>query len=448
MNYLKKTYTLLILMGSLFATSCSNFLEIQPTGKVIPNTLEEYRSLMTELYSNSLTDRSVCDMRTADITVSEESQVQSDFGNIEKWSVNPSTGYEFQWAPYYENIYYANAIINKRDEITEGSQEEIDQLVGEAYFMRGYMHFLLVNLYGQPYTKEGAPETKAIPLKLNLDLEGFPHRNTVEEVYASILSDIQEAHRLISKKEWKTGYNYRFSTLATNAFESRVNLYMGNWQTAYDAAERVLAEKATLEDYNNPEGTFQLPNQYKSVESITAYENVYSNTTMEASQATPAFFQMFQEGDMRTAKYFDAINEAGNYPIIKTDNTSSFKCSFRVGELYLNSAEAAARLGHLPEAKKRLLQLMEKRYNPGKYELKKDEINKMEQEILISEILDERARELAFEGHRWFDLRRTTRPRIEKTLYSGQNIILEQNDERYTLHIPQSAIEANPNLSN
>ena len=56
--------------------------------------------------------------------------------------------------------------------------------------------------------------------------------------------------------------------------------------------------------------------------------------------------------------------------------------------------------------------------------------------------------ELAFEGHRWFDLRRTTRPRIEKTLYSGQTIILEQNDERYTLRIPQSAIEANPNLSN
>ena len=69
MNKNKKIYIVLMLAMGFFMTSCSNFLEIQPTGKVIPNTLEEYRALMTEVYANSLTDRSVCDMRTEDIIV-------------------------------------------------------------------------------------------------------------------------------------------------------------------------------------------------------------------------------------------------------------------------------------------------------------------------------------------------------------------------------------------
>ena len=76
----------------------------------------------------------------------------------------------------------------------------------------------------------------------------------------------------------------------------------------------------------------------------------------------------------------------------------------------LNSAEAAAHLNKLPEARTRLLKLIENRYTSEGYEQKKNEINAMSQEKLVTEILKERARELAFEGHRWFDLRRTTRP--------------------------------------
>ena len=87
MNKNKKIYIVLMLAMGFFMTSCSNFLEIQPTGKVIPNTLEEYRALMTEVYANSLTDRSVCDMRTEDIIVEDASQSQTDFGKIENHAI-------------------------------------------------------------------------------------------------------------------------------------------------------------------------------------------------------------------------------------------------------------------------------------------------------------------------------------------------------------------------
>ena len=116
------------------------------------------------------------------------------------------------------------------------------------------MHFILVNLYGQPYTKEGALDTKAVPIKLDLDLEGVPTRNTVKEVYAAILSDIESARKLINQKEWESQYSYRFSTLSIDAMESRVYLYMGDWQKAYEAAERVLATKSSSVSYQTGGG--------------------------------------------------------------------------------------------------------------------------------------------------------------------------------------------------
>ena len=64
-----------------------------------------------------------------------------------------------------------------------------------------------------------------------------------------------------------------------------------------------------------------------------------------------------------------------------------------------------------------------------------------------AKILKERARELAFEGHRWFDLRRTTRPEIKKEI-EDVTYTLVQDDSRYTLRIPQDAIDANPGLLN
>lgn len=444
---LKKLHIIILITIGTLLSSCDNLLDIQPVGKVIPTTLADYRALLTTAYYTSLNDRGVCDMRTDEVVISSNEYDQSRYADIERWNDgrNSVSAYSFGWKDYYNVIFYANAVIDKGYEMTEGKEEEVSQLLGEAYLLRGYMHFLLVNLYGQPYSKEGALDSKAIPLKRNIDLEEIPSRNTVKEIYTSILEDIEKARSLIHQTSWETKYSYRFSTLSVDAMESRVRLYMEDWKSAYDAAEHVLAMKATLEDFNNSES--KLPNNYQSTEMITAYEFIYSSNINKASLVAPSFLQKFQSDiDLRLNKYF--VKSSGENSYLSTKGGSSeFRCSFRTGELYLNSAEAAVHLNMLPEARTRLLQLMKKRYTPEGYVQKKTLINAMNQTELITEILNERARELTFEGHRWFDLRRTSRPKITKVL-SNTTYVLEKDDPRYTLRIPQDAIEANPELAN
>lgn len=83
---------------------------------------------------------------------------------------------------------------------------------------------------------------------------------------------------------------------------------------------------------------------------------------------------------------------------------------------------------------------------PEAMEAQRSRVAAMTAEELRSEVANERAREFLMEGHRWFDLRRTTRPAITKH-YEGSTYTLSANDSRYTLPFPQSAVNSNPNLN-
>lgn len=170
---MKKQYICLFFACLTFLlTGCDKYLDIQPTGSVIPHTLAEYRALWLNACTTVPADRGLAGMGADEMFVSNKND-QDKYGAIERWegTTTSTTTVSFDWANYYEVLFFANFIIEHHDEINEGSQNEIAQLTGEAYLMRAYMHFILVNLHGQPYTKPGAPATKSIPLKLDTDLE-------------------------------------------------------------------------------------------------------------------------------------------------------------------------------------------------------------------------------------------------------------------------------------
>lgn len=444
---MRKRYLLPLLCCLLLATACDSYLDIRPVGSVIPTTAADFRALLGSAYkkANTSTSRGMSGLRSDEMLVG--SRAQNYLGSIEQWNdlaPAPSTN-AFGWADFYNVLFIANHVIDSKETITEGSKEEIDQIVGEAYCLRAYMHFILVNLYGQPYNKEGALGTKSIPLKLDTDIETTLRRNTLQEVYASIASDIETARQLITQSKWESMLAYRFNTVSIEAFQSRLSLYMEQWQSAYDAAEKVLAEQPDLVDMN--QSSALLPNDFKSVENIVSLEFIINVSYNKDVLASGNFLTSFYGAeDRRLNGYFGEADADGNRKCLKGGD-AKFAVTFRTGEFYLNAAEAAVHLNKLPEARARLLQLMEKRYTPAGYALKQAAVNRLTKEALTQEILDERARELAFEGHRWFDLRRTTRPRIEKLL-NGKSYVLEQDDARYTIPIPRDAIEANPGLAN
>ena len=341
------------------------------------------------------------------------------------------------WNSGYKAIAQTSNIIKM---IEEGQSEDIDNKLGECYYIRGMMYFYLTRAYSRPYYQApnknlGVPIVNGTPDDLeNLQL---PDRSTVEESYAQAIADLRKAENMLTINE---GPAYA-SIGAAQAMLSRVYLYMGKWQETYNSAEKVLLQKSSLEDFNKENS--KIPNDFQSTEVITAYEYVCKDVD-KAFRATPMLKEKYDRNDLRPNKYFDVADKNGNFPVLKCGSTQ-FSCSFRTGEIYLNAAEAAVHLNKLSEARGRLLKLIENRYTPEGYTLKKNEIEAMSQEALLAEIQEERTKELAFEGHRWFDLRRTTRPRIEKVI-DGKTYILEKDDARYTLRIPQAAIDANPEL--
>lgn len=446
---MKRIYNLLSL-ALVFLTGACNYLDIKPSGQVIPSQESEFRAVLTSAYNAFPLYKDLLAVRADEIfPYPGEYGRYDDYIGHALWNEQSDrVSREYPWRIFYKTIFYANSVLDGVDEAgLDAHKDTREQLKGEAFLLRAYAHFELLNLFAVPYNATTAPTDRGIPLALKIDIEQKYIPVSVEAVYTQILSDISAGAELLTVEEQPEDFRYRFSKKAARAFEARVRLYRSEWNLALETAEALLPGE--LENLNDANAT--LPYSYTSKEAIMSWEKIADGETTRGDMfMMPNIMDKFdKENDARVALYFKL---SGDDYLPAKGNNDAMKVTFRSGEIYLIAAEAAAHMeGKLPVAKDYLKQLMANRLTPAYYQQKAREIDGMNQEELLEEIMDERARELALEGHRWYDLRRTTRPEMIK-VYIDQNgneqrAVLQNNDPRYTLRFPKEATESNPDLN-
>jgi hypothetical protein len=439
---MRKITTIIALTAiSLINIGCDRFLDIQPEGKIIPTTAEDYRKVLTSAYSKYPVHKSLVALRTDEVNIDDNSTDFISYREIAMWkdSNNDPASTEFPWVSFYSVNFYLNQIIIEGSKTMQDSPEK-NQILAEAYALRAYLYFDMVNLYGKPYNSATASTDRGVPISLEIDLEQVLKPSSVQEVYNQVHADLKKAEDLMVEQKQVPGVNYRFSKTALLAFEARAALYEGDWNKALNYADQVLAVKGDLSNLNTVNTP---PNHYASPESIMALDNTWDNSIKNLSFASPELISSYNAAsDKRFGMYFE--KNGSKYKITK-GGSLEFKVSFRTAEMYFIKSEALLKLNKLTEAKEILLKVLKNRYTPDGYTSVQSAVSSMDSTALMNFILDERFREFALEGHRWFDLRRANQKKISHTI-SGKEYILQQNDPRYTIEYPMSAKKNNPNL--
>ncbi|MBC8986855.1 RagB/SusD family nutrient uptake outer membrane protein [Pedobacter sp. N36a] len=440
MNKIIKLSAVLLLMVS--ASSCKKYLDVQPVGKVIPTTVEDFRALLNSGYAQFPKHKSNLAFRTDELLMNNDEPSSAIFRDQYKWNdQNPDpNSREMPYGSFYTSIFYTNSVIADIEE-KAGKSAATDQIKGEAYLLRAYNYFELLNLYAKPFNLATAASDRGVPISLAVDIETNYKPSSVEAVYTQIFADIESGRALMNTDNFAAGLNYRFTKRAALALTARVHEFRGEWANALKASQEALAMNSQLEDLTIVGAVS--PNNYQSKENIMSMEDTFNADVSRSALMSPHLIGIYdQVNDKRFALYF---GKAGGDYVSTKGNSNEFKISFRNGELYLIQAEAALKMGNSSLAQESLLALKAKRYTTAYFATEKTRVMALSNEDLMLDILKEREKELALEGHRWYDLKRYGQPELKHTV-SGEVFTLLKNDPRYTIRFPQSAVQANPNL--
>jgi hypothetical protein len=489
MNKMKNIVKLLLIVLLIAAQSCSeDFLDQFPSTQQSPESItsvSDARVVMNGAYE-LLQENSyyACNMITSNDARADDMQA-IDNGRIEdEYLYNYTPDIDFDntiWGHPYRVVRHVNSILSFIDDIeAEGTEiTEKESIKGQALFIRALAHFDLCRMFGNAYSHDNGASLGVPIVAEVLSPDAKLERNTVAEVYAQVLADLNAAIPLLPDND---SYS-RINVWAAKTLLARVYLYMENNAMAYSTAVDIidngpfsLIDRADYVDSWSEEGTSEsilsIMNSVADNTGLSGIGNlsdpkgygqfVASQDLMDLIASDPA--------DIRVELlYIDSKSDHANpatwgrvlkYPglgntkaVIKDfwENgvalpvaaTISSVPVLRLSEVYLIAAEAAVKDGDVANAEKYLNAIVE-RANPAAT-VATDGVN-------LDRILTERRKELMAEGHRFFDLIRNERDIVRSMSVrvfdpNGTPLFIGWQDYRILFPIPIDEINANPNIT-
>ncbi|WP_378183916.1 RagB/SusD family nutrient uptake outer membrane protein [Aquimarina sp. SS2-1] len=414
-------FSLLFILLVILITSCEDRIELLPEDDTVDAVVFSNGTLalgaVTGIYNRAQQD----DVLNGTLQFSTEWQADNvefigtftTFGQIRDYAtLSANTSIFGMWDDNYEVIGAANVVIDNVSLVPDESftQEQRTLAIAEARFLRALVYFNISTVFGQPLQVEDGANNLSVPLVVSSELGQELPRATLGQVYdfvetelLDIISDLPSNTRILANQG------------AARALLARLYLYQERWDDAANFANDVINDPfySLATDYtfydspDSPEHIFTLVNDavngQDSGQGFSGLSNPvpegrgdvpFSQDLLDAYAEEPGdlrFDNLTQigagaEGDDRifTNKFPDGVNNSDDAPVI------------RVTEMYLTRAEANFRGGSVVGATP-LDDINRLRNRAGLPDLTS---------IDLDIILNERRKELAFEGQRRMDLLR------------------------------------------
>ncbi|MFD2937057.1 RagB/SusD family nutrient uptake outer membrane protein [Spirosoma flavum] len=470
----KRVLATSVLTFGLFA--CSSLIDVKPRTAIDSSTalvsVDAINAAVNAVYDAlQSTDLYGRDLIAIPEVLSDNGRATNNSSRLVSEYQNQPGFHMINWTQDYYGINLANLVLDALPKVTMTDAQR-NSYMGQCLFLRALMYLDLMKSYAYmptaiipEYNRGGVPVS--VSGVLTLPQVEFPGRPTIDVVYTQILADLTVAIAKLSATAKSRGPIYATQGGA-QALYSRAALYAGKYQEAADFATSALASgigtfqsKATYvagwRTAINPESMFEV--NFQTSENIgvnTSLQTTFTTLVTLGNTATTGGFgdvvptaalladlesekdatgavldirrQLYELGTKgRGAQNIETTKFLGKNGTINLDNVPVI----RISEMYLNRAEANYNLGKVADALKDLNTIRTRSGLPEKASLTGS--------TLLDEIIKQRRLELAFEGHRFWDLKRLGRDVVKTTN-------LPFTDYRVLARIPISEINNNRNL--